>query len=1347
VTASTPGGGTLTYQWYVSTDGGSTFNPVASGGTSVPYAAPAVSPAQTYYVTVGNQITSNGTSYASSTVNSAVTTVTFYQRAAITTQPPATTAAVAGSPVSIAITPAALVPATFPGTVQTIQWYKGLSQSAGTAIVGATSATLSFPSVAGTDTNNYWAVVTNSLPGASSSASSTVTSTIAKLSVNTLPTIVSQPPAAPIAAEGTSFSLTVNAVGAPNAALSYQWQKGGADIPGATSATYTLASPSAATDVGSYRCVITSSVSGTPAQTMTAGPYSLRVNQKPTFSGPPTVSGSTAPITLTVNAANPNSGSFLTYAWKRNGTAITGAVLPTYTINEVTSSTAGNYTCDVSSVFPASGNSNVSTVTATSPIATVTVGAGLGTPVVTFGSSPCTTAAGVTTCSAGMTGITASTASVPDAITYDWSVTNGSITAGNGTPFVTVTAGTNTALPMTISVAVSNGSAGAVGSASATVVPAITQAKILAPARVHPGDAWMKASIDNQAGATYGWTLAGPGSITGPSTGLALPFSANSLALNGDSITLNASVTNGADPAPTAGKTVSVTTGTWIGKDGGLNWMLGAGSAAAVFANGRVLVCGGVTLGSFTPAAAAIYDPATRRWTRVADMNYPRTGHTATALQNGTILVTGGSSGSSANILNNAEVYDPIWNTWTVVPTNMGPGRVGHAATLLATGVNAGSVVISGGRYTSSDFAATITLFRPFGAAGANAGGTFVASTAGLNVPRAGHTATALNDGRVLIVGGSGVTVGGVTESYQQAEIFDATASSSPSAWTITRLGSLTTQQRAAHTATVLPGGTVLITGGSQSGATAETFDPATGTFTATAGNMIGGYVNLPSTSGRAQHAAILLTTGPSAGKVLITGGGPNGSSQGAGQSAELYDPSARTFTGTPLVAPMNAGRYGHNAVALTDGTIMMLGGNSTNSSLTVTASTEIYDPVANTWTLIGAPGRSNATLTLLPSGKVMLVGGQGERSGIDRSVTPYISLASSATAHLYDPATGTWTDAASVKYGRYNHSAVLVTKDGKRQLLVAGGMGPNSPALVTNTAEIYDPSTNTWASAGTMMDARQNFGMIELPNGKVLAMGGSPTTGPNLSTSEIYDPATNSWAYTSDGSNQTYLTEVKASISPILLKTGMVAVAGGNIDSNTFSSMVELFDYTTQTWTALPTALNQGRVQHLSVALPDGPHGKGRFVLLGGKIPGGINGLPAGGTLAGNAIEVYDTLAQDSGGNQVGATVPTANSYFKTEARTYPGANIKVAMLPGGRILLTPETLNATTGASTTEIYDPAFDTLIAGPVLTAGQGGMSGGAQGFNLGFDSDGNPLAGDVMLYGGSQSDTFTQIYRP
>jgi hypothetical protein len=1304
VSASAPAGGTLTYQWQNSTDGGATFSNVV-GATSSSYAALAypTGSAQQYRVVITNTLASG----TATTISSACT-VTLYQKAVITTQPVATYA-VAGAAASLTVVPASI---TIAGTTQTVQWYRGISTIVGVAIPGATTATLSFTPAYPSDTDSYYAVVTNGLPGADASATSSATSAIVRLGVNAVPTIVSQPPAAPIAAEGTSFSLTVVANGAPTAALVYQWQKDGSAIAGANGASYTLPSPAAA-DEGSYGCVITSSLAGTPAQMVTAGPYGLKVNLKPT-NLTPVMSGDlvNGPITLTVSPTNANDpgnpGSHLTYQWKRNGVAVALGAGPTYMISELTGASAGNYTCDVSAVFPASAISNASTATATSPIAAVSVGSGVTAPVVTMGSIY----------PAGKTGIIITTASQPGA-TYEWTVTGGTITGGQGTSTITVSASTVPNQTMTATVGVSNATGEAFGTASAMLVAAATPAKVLAPASVHPGDTWMRAGIDDQGG-TNSWTVTGAGGVTGSAstTDLGLPFSASTGAVNGDSITLTANVQNGAgDVAPAATRTVSVTTGTWINKDGGANWNLGSGAAAAVFANGRVLVCGGPTVGgyTYTPATAAIYDPATQRWTRVADMNFGRTGHTATALPNGTILVTGGTSvvKGVSTWLNSAEVYDPATNTWILLGTTIGTGRAGHTATLLTAGASAGKVVIAGGRFGSgtADFGSIISVFQPSGSAGNNPGGSFSTSPVGLNLARVSHTATALGNGRVLIVGGQGLA----NETYQQAELFDATASSA-SQWSCARVGSLTVQPRSAHTATLLLDGKVLVAGGSQSGNTAEVFDPAAGTFTATAGTLKGGYL-ASNGSGRNQHAATRLSDG----RVLLTGG-QGGATQGVGQSAEIYDPNTGLFTS---VTPMNGGRLLHSSVALGDGTVMVLGGSVQSSSLPSTGSTEIFDPAANGgtggWTTIGAPGRSSATVTLLPNGRVMLVGGQNERQGNDTTTSPATSQAVSRTTHLYDPATGTWTDGPPLATARYSHSAVLLA-NGK--LLVAGGVGPQSSNTLAS-AELYDPATNAWTSAGSMNDVRSSFGMIVLPGGKVLAIGGR-SNGIPVATTELYDPDTNTWAYTSNGAGQTTLSEVKYLPIPVLLSNGKVVVAGGNsTDSQTPTSAVEVFDPVTQSWTLL-TPLAQARAQHFPVPLPDG-----KFVLLGGRVPNAIGLFPAGapGGMPG-ALEIYDTLANLG----QGATVPTANAFFNTEGRyTLAGT---ATVLPNGKVLLAAGSLNVSTGASTSEIYDPAMDTLTVGPALTTGQGA---GVLGVSL--------ANGDLMLIGGSQSDTVTQIYRP
>jgi hypothetical protein len=593
----------------------------------------------------------------------------------------------------------------------------------------------------------------------------------------------------------------------------------------------------------------------------------------------------------------------------------------------------------------------------------------------------------------------------------------------------------------------------------------------------------------------------------------------------------------------------------------------------------------------------------------------------------------------------------------------------------------------------------------------------------GLNLPRSGHTATSLNDGRILVVGGSGVT----TEPNTQAEIFDSTTSTTASAWTCSRVGSLTVNARVAHTATLLTDGRVLIAGGSSSGNTAELFDPSGGSvategvFTAT-GNLMGGYLST-NTNGRNQHAAVLLTAGANMGKVLLTGG-QGSTAAGVAQSAEIFDPSSGTFSNAAAtVTPMNSGRVGHLLVVLNDGTVMALGGNA--PQISVTGSTELYDPVLNAWTSIGPPARNNATLTTFtPTGKIILVGGQGERQGTDSLGN---SLAIENTSRVYDPATGLWTDlGVTLKNARYQHSAVMMGN----KLLVAGGVSAKS-SIVLNSVEVYDGTS--WTTVAAMNVARTNFGLITLPNGNVLAVGGQSATSASwLSSAEVYNGA--SWTLLGTG-----LGEAKSNITPVLLMTngipnGQVAVAGGITGTTSsaggYGSKVDIFDQGTSTWTAMnDLPAGHARVKHFTIAMPDG-----RFVLLGGSLWNAqITGSSAAGVGGfGMAIDIYDPAA--NGGT--GGTTSSANNYFTTNAgwSTNPGSTYTV--LPNGQIMLVAGTLNSTNLSSNSEIYAlPPADTLTPGPTLTAGNGS----------GVLSATLPN-GDFMLVGGSQTNSVTQIYR-
>jgi len=352
---------------------------------------------------------------------------------------------------------------------------------------------------------------------------------------------------------------------------------------------------------------------------------------------------------------------------------------------------------------------------------------------------------------------------------------------------------------------------------------------------------------------------------------------------------------------------------------------------------------------------------------------------------------------------------------------------------------------------------ASVTIFASTGFAQQ---GTFV-PTGSLNTARSAHTATLLNNGKVLVAGGAAGTNGAIAS----AELYD------PATGTFTITGSMTTP-RESHTATLLNNGKVLIAGGYTNdccgGASAELYDPATGTFTVT-GSM--------ATRREAQTATLL-----NSGKVLIAGGYNIGCCGDA--SAELYDPATETFTAT---GSMNTARVYHTATLLNNGKVLVAAGAGQFDYLT---SAELYDPSTGTFTATSSmsTARHYHTATLLNNGKVLVAGGANRTDTL-------------ASAELYDPVTGTFTAPGSMNTTRVNHTATLLN-DGT--VLVAGGSS-GSGSGGGASAELYDPSTETFTATGSMNTARFEHTATLLSNGTVVVAGGF-SSAISLVSAELYE-------------------------------------------------------------------------------------------------------------------------------------------------------------------------------------------------------------------------------------------------
>jgi N-acetylneuraminic acid mutarotase len=331
---------------------------------------------------------------------------------------------------------------------------------------------------------------------------------------------------------------------------------------------------------------------------------------------------------------------------------------------------------------------------------------------------------------------------------------------------------------------------------------------------------------------------------------------------------------------------------------------------------------------------------------------------------------------------------------------------------------------------------------------------------------RESHSATLLSSGKVLVAGGNdGMDISATAELYDPASgLWSATGRMS--------------QGRYGHTATPLPSGKVLVAGGYTSGyiptASAELYDPATGTWASVASML------RPSIG----HRATLLPSG----KVLVTGGLLGGGSPTT--EVELYDPVTNAWT---MGASMSMPRLGHSAVLLASGKVLVVGTGSGAAPSTTLA--ELYDPATGTWNSFSMlQAHETPVVALLKSGKVLVadVSGGGVR-----------------TAEVYDPVAGTWTStgiSSEVRSG----ARVVTLSSGK--VLVAGGFfaGGSGSFSYLASAELYDPATGTWSSAGSMSVGRGSHTATLLPSGDVLFAGGSSGGGGIVSTvssAELYLP------------------------------------------------------------------------------------------------------------------------------------------------------------------------------------------------------------------------------------------------
>ncbi|HUP69659.1 MAG TPA: kelch repeat-containing protein [Acidimicrobiales bacterium] len=592
---------------------------------------------------------------------------------------------------------------------------------------------------------------------------------------------------------------------------------------------------------------------------------------------------------------------------------------------------------------------------------------------------------------------------------------------------------------------------------------------------------------------------------------------------------------------------------------------------------------------------------------------------TSTLLPSGKVLVVGGGVGHDL-----AELFDPSTQTWTSVAP-LAHGRYGHTATLLPDG----RVLVAGGADGSSVLA-SVEIFDP-AVPGPNSGLTGRWTTAApMAFVRLNHTAILLDGpacrgalcGKVLVAGGGETLSDGRHVYTATAELYDPTAG----VWAET--GRMTVP-RAAHAATLLPGGTVLVTGGNigdlfagsileryETTSTAESFDPATGTWQV-AGSL--GY--------RAWHTSTLLADG----KVLVAGGQTSIESF---YSAEVYDPALHTSTGTPRMATP---RRLHTATLLTGpgcgtycGQVLVVGGDVGQQG-NRDGSAEIYDPAGRSWSTVGGMRRDRASTsaslsstrvptTLLADGRILLSGGTGSAFAdvFDPSGRPAVPV-----VRKVDP-----TDISTLGLSRVTVSGsgflsgstravvggedVVVERVSDDELVARTPPSPQrgtgvvvtTPAGSSRATErdevAYRPGT--WYPApgpgecsSSSCSARSSHtaslldpsichrpgGADGYPCGTTLVAGGSTDVNPNadgaLASALRYDPGTGRWSAAATMAQARWDHTQTVLDGPACRKAnpppycGKVLVVGGQAINGKPMASVELYDPRNDTWASCP--------------------------------------------------------------------------------------------------------------------------------------------------------------------------------
>jgi hypothetical protein len=393
-----------------------------------------------------------------------------------------------------------------------------------------------------------------------------------------------------------------------------------------------------------------------------------------------------------------------------------------------------------------------------------------------------------------------------------------------------------------------------------------------------------------------------------------------------------------------------------------------------------------------------------------------------------------------------------------------------------------------------------------------------------------------------------------------------------------------------ASNAVTLGNGKVLLAGGgcSDAGITtnaASLYDPGTNQWTATA----------PMTFGRDQFGMVTLSNGNAIAIAGCAGGcsGPNALGQflgSIGASTEIYDAQASSWT-TAASLHVIHGNFALNqefqgAVRLMDGRVLACGGS--DGFVTVIAMCEIFDPVANTWTITGSLPQAceGETCPLVPlsNGNVLSIMPDGLESAV------------------FNPVQGTWQGSGSLVTRQVGGTLTPLSNG---LILLSGGLSDGINP--TNNAQLYDATSGLWRLTTSMNVSRNRHAAVLLANGSVLAAGGQETQATFASSAEIYHPGSETWTLTASMSLPRFAPNVAALVTRVSTQGSPQATSVNEVSSIDPSVYGQAVSFTASVSPASGSGTPTG-----TISFSDGQSALGTIPLSNGQATFSTASLPA---------------------------------------------------------------------------------------------------------------------------------------